>query len=145
MLTDLDSPQNCPPQLIQSWISAPLNSGFFLRVAVMEVESWIMADRSALAEFLSIPVDRIPSNPDAIDNPKEFLVSLARLSKKKRVRDQLVPALGATTARVGPEYNSRFSEFVRAHWDLERAAVVSPSLKRTLDRIRSTQSVFDNS
>ena len=75
MLTDLDSPQNCPPQLIQSWIRAPLNSGFFLRVAVMEVESWIMADRSALARFLSIPVRRIPSNTDDIDNPKEFLVS----------------------------------------------------------------------
>ena len=123
MLTDLDSPQNCPPQLIQSWIRAPLDSGFFLRVAVMEVESWIMADRSALARFLSIPVRRIPSNTDDIDNPKEFLVSLARRSNRRRLRDQLVPAPRATTARVGPEYNSRFSEFVRTHWDLERAAL----------------------
>ena len=145
MLTDLDSPQNCPPQLIQSWIRAPLSSGFFLRVAVMEVESWIMADRSALAGFLSIPVNRIPSNTDTIANPKEFLVSLARRSTKRRLRDQLVPAPGATTARVGPEYNSRFSEFVQTHWDLERAAVVSPSLKRTVDRIRSAQSVSDAS
>ena len=143
MLTDLDSPQNCPPQLIQSWISAPLNSGFFLRVAVMEVESWIMADRSALAGFLSIPVNRIPSNTDVIDNPKEFLVSLARRSNKRRLRDQLVPAPRATTAKVGPEYNSRFSEFVQTHWDLERAAVVSPSLKRTLDRLRSAKTVSD--
>ena len=145
MLTDLDSPQNCPPQLIQSWISAPLNSGFFLRVAVMEVESWIMADRSALAKFLSIPEHRIPSNTDDIDNPKEFLVSLARRSNRRRLRDQLVPAPGATTARVGPEYNSRFSEFVQTHWDLERAAVVSPSLKRTLDRIHSAKTTSDTS
>ena len=145
MLTDLDSPQNCPPQLIQSWIRAPLSSGFFLRVAVMEVESWIMADRSALAGFLSIPVNRIPSNTDTIANPKEFLVSLARRSTKRRLRDQLVPAPGATTARVGPEYNSRFSEFVQTHWDLERAAVVSPSLKRTLDRIHSAKTVSDAS
>ena len=145
MFTDLDSPQNCPPQLIQSWIRAPLNSGFFLRVAVMEVESWIMADRRALARFLSIPENRIPSNPDDIDNPKEFLVSLARRSNRRRLRDQLVPASRATTAKVGPEYNSRFSEFVRAHWDLERAAVTSPSLKRTVDRIRSAQSVSDAS
>ena len=143
MLTDLDSPQNCPPQLIQSWVKAPLNSGFFLRVAVMEIESWIMADRSALAEFLSIPEHRIPSNTDDIDNPKEFLVSLAGRSKRKRLRDQLVPAPGATTAKVGPEYNSRFSEFVQVHWDLERAAVASPSLKRTLDRISSAQLVSD--
>lgn len=145
MFTDLDSPQNCPPQLIQSWVKAPLNSGFFLRVAIMEVESWIMADRRAFARFLSIPVYRIPSNPDAIDNPKEFLVSLARRSNRRRLRDQLVPAQGATTAKVGPEYNSRLSEFVQAHWDLERAAIASPSLKRTLDRIRIIQSVFDAS
>ena len=145
MLTDLDSPQNCPPQLIQSWISAPLNSGFFLRVAVMEVESWIMADRSALAKFLSIPVHRIPSNTDDIPNPKEFLVSLARGSNRRRLQDQLAPAPGATTAKVGPEYNSRFGEFIQVHWDLERAAVASPSLKRTLDRIRSAQAVSDNS
>ena len=145
MFTDLDSPQSCPPQLIQSWVKAPLNSGFFLRVAVMEVESWIMADRSALAGFLSIPVHRIPSNTDDIDNPKEFLVSLARRSNRRRLRDQLVPALGATTAKVGPEYNSRFSEFVQVDWDLERAAAASPSLKRTLDRIRSAQSVSEAS
>ena len=145
MLTDLDSPQNCPPQLIQSWISAPLNSGFFLRVAVMEVESWIMADRSALAKFLSIPEHRIPSNTDDIDNPKEFLVSLAQRSNRRRLRDQLVPAPGATTAKVGPGYNSRFSEFVQTHWDLERAAVVSPSLKRTLDRIHSAKTTSDAS
>lgn len=143
MFTDLDSPQNCPPQLIQSWIRAPLNSGFFLRVVVMEVESWIMADRNAVAEFLSIPVHRIPSNTDNIDNPKEFLVSLARRSNRQRLQDQLVPAPRATTAKVGPQYNSRFSEFVQTHWDLERAAVASPSLKRTLDRISSAQSVSD--
>lgn len=143
MFTDLDSPQSCPPQLIQSWVKAPLNSGFFLRVAVMEVESWIMADRNAIAEFLSIPLRRIPANTDDIPNPKEFLVSLARRSNRRRLRNQLVPALGATTARVGPEYSSRFSEFVQTHWDLERAAIVSPSLKRTLDRIRSAQLVSD--
>ncbi len=29
LLTDLDSPQNCPPKLIQSWIGTPLNSGLW--------------------------------------------------------------------------------------------------------------------
>ena len=138
MFTDLDSPKSCPPDLIQSWVKAPLNPGFFLRVAVMEIESWIIADRGALAAFLSIPVGRIPSAPDDIPQPKEFLVSLARRSKKKSLRDQLVPSRRAVTARVGPEYNSRLSQFVREDWNLERAALVSPSLKRTIDRIRLT-------
>ena len=141
MFTDLDSPKRCVPELIQSWVKAPLNPGFFLRVAVMEVESWIMADRDALAAFLSIPVGRIPGAPDDIPQPKEFLVSLARGSKKKSLRDQLVPSKRAMTARVGPEYNSCLGQFVRDDWILERAAAVSPILKRTLARITLAKSV----
>ena len=100
----------------------------------MEVESWIMADRTGFAAFLSVPSHQIPSPTDDILNPKEFLVSLARRSRKKVVREALVPMPGANFP-VGIEYNTLLSEFVREHWNLERAAVVSPSLKRTLDRL----------
>lgn len=137
LLTDLDSPQNCPPMLIRSWVGVPLNSGFIFRVAVVEIESWIMADRRGVAEFLSIPLNRIPQSTDRIENPKEFLVSLARRSRKTKLRRELVPAPSATTAKVGTGFNVRFAEFVRDHWNLERAASASVSLKRTLDRIRS--------
>ena len=137
LLTDLDSPQNCPPKLIRSWVGASLNSGFLFRVAVVEIESWIMADRRGIAEFLSIPLNRIPQSTDRIEDPKEFLVSLARRSRKTKLRRELVPAPGATTAKVGTGFNARFTEFVRDHWDLKRAASASVSLKRTLDRIRS--------
>lgn len=134
MLTDLDSPRDCPPGLIRSWIKGALNPRFFFRVAVMEVESWVMADRIGFAGFLSIPVHRIPFPTDNILNPKEILISLARRSKKKRLREALVPAQGATL-NVGDEYNIRLIEFVREYWDLERAATASRSLKRTLDRL----------
>lgn len=134
LLTDLDSPRDCPPGLIRSWIRSTLNPRFFFRVAVMEVESWVMADRVGFADFLSVPLHRIPSPTDNILNPKEFLLSLARKSKKKAVREALVPAPD-TTFRVGNEYNILLSEFVQDHWDLERAATASPSLKRTLDRL----------
>lgn len=134
MLTDLDSPQNCPPRLIQSWIKGALNPQFFFRVAVMEVESWVMADRDGIANFLSIPVNRIPRNTDEIPNPKEFLVSLARRSQKRTVREALIPDQRSILP-VGNEYNTFLSEFVRDHWNLERAATASPSLKRTLDRL----------
>ena len=104
---DLDSPQNCPPQLI--WIRAPLNPGFFLRVAVMEVESWIMADRSALAGFLSIPDIRFRLTQD-ISNPKEFLVSLARRSNRRRLRDQL-------SGTRGDNRKSHTCVSKRTHWN----------------------------
>ena len=143
MLTDLDSPRDCPPEFIRSWIKDTLNPRFFFRVAVMEVESWIMADRVGFANFLSIPLHRIPSLTDDILNPKEFLLSLARRSKKKTVREALLPARGATLS-IGNEYNTLLSEFVRDHWDLERAASVSPSLKRTVDRIHQGRNVSAN-
>ena len=134
LLTDLNSSKHCPLELINSWIKGPLNPRFLLRVAIMEVESWLMADREGLAHFLAIPVNRIPTNTDDIPDPKEFLVSLARKSKKRKLRDELVPKQGARIS-IGYGYNTRLSEFVREHWNLERAATVSPSLKRTLNRL----------
>jgi len=113
MLTDQDAPSQCPPQLVQAWTKGERNSKFFLRVAVMEVESWVMADRRGFADFLSIPVNRIPENTDVILQPKEFLVSLARLSKKTRLRQEIVPLPGATS-KVGPEYNSRLGSNSRS-------------------------------
>ena len=136
MLTDQDSPNQCPPQLIQSWLRGTLHPHFFLRIAVMEVESWIMADRRGIAKFLSIPLSRIPADTDVITHPKEFLVSLARLSKKTQVRADIVPKPGATS-KVGPGYNSRIGEFVRTHWNIQRASAVSNSLKRTLARLHT--------
>jgi hypothetical protein len=136
LLTDQDTPQICPPQLIKSWIKGDLNPKFFFRVAVMEVESWIMADRKGISDFFSIPLTRIPKDTDAILQPKEFLVSLARLSKKRSLREEIVPRPGATT-KVGPGYNIRLEEFVRGHWHIERATSVSTSLQRTFARLRA--------
>ena len=143
LLTDLDSPRDCPPGLIRAWIRGTLNPRFFFRVAVMEVESWLMADRVGFANFLSIPIHRIPSPTDNIPEPKEYLVSLARRSKKRRLRDELVPEPGAKIP-VGYGYNTRLMEFVRDYWDLERAAATSPSLRRTLDRLAQEKDVGAN-
>jgi hypothetical protein len=135
MIADQDSAAQCPPTLINSWVGKNQNPLFLLRVAVMEIESWIMADRKGIADFLSIPLDRIPGNPDLITQPKEFLVSLARKSKKKQLRDQLVPRPGATNS-VGPENNISLGSFVQSSWNMSRALSVSPSLKRTMSRLQ---------
>lgn len=134
ILTDQDSPAQCPPELIRSWVKGEQSSNLLLRVAVMEVESWVMADRSRFADFLSIPLHRVPQETDAIPQPKKCLVSLARLSRKKNLQEDLVPAPGATS-KVGPNYNSRLGEFVRDLWSVNAAAAASPSLARTLARL----------
>ena len=136
MLADQDAPNPCPPRLIQSWIKGRQHPHFFLRVAVMEVESWIMADRRGVADLLAIPLSRIPRDTDTIPHPKEFLVALARRSRKAGLREELVPRPGATST-VGPEYNSRLGEFVHSDWNIRRASAASNSLKRTIDRLRT--------
>ncbi len=135
MIADQDSFARCPPTLINSWLGTRQSPQFLLRFAVMEIESWIMADRKGFADFLSIPLNRVPGNPDLIAQPKEFVVSLARKCRKKQLRDQLVPRPHATSS-VGPEYNTSLGSFVQSKWNIERAASSSPSLKRTINRLR---------
>jgi hypothetical protein len=131
LLTDLDVPTSCPPELIRKWLHEPLEEGLIFRVAVMEVESWIMADRGAFARFLGVSQRQVPREPDQVPNPKEKILFLAKSSRKRDVRDDILPARGST-AKVGPAYNIRLGEFARTLWDPRRAANASPSLKRFL-------------
>jgi hypothetical protein len=113
----------------------PRHPNLLFRVAVQEVEAWLLADRSAFATFLGISRDLIPDNAEQVDNPKEFVVSLARRSRKRDVRESLVPREGST-ARVGRDYNGRLVSFVNADWQAVEAQKRSPSLKRTMDLLR---------
>lgn len=143
VLTDQDRPEDCPPKQIRQCIPEGLNPNFIYRFAVMETESWVMAHRAAFAKFLSIPVHRIPQFTDEISNPKEFLIQLARKSRKYRLREDLIPAPGATS-KVGPDYNGRLCEFVQNHWRAEIAAQNSPSLARALKRLREFKPAHQN-
>jgi hypothetical protein len=134
VLTDLDRYQ-CPAELVHRWLSVPRHPNLLFRVAVQEVEAWLLADRSAFATFLGISRDLIPDNAEQVDNPKEFVVSLARRSRKRDVRESLVPREGST-ARVGRDYNGRLVSFVNADWQAVEAQKRSPSLKRTMDLLR---------
>ena len=139
LVTDLDR-LSCPAELIQSWLGGdPLGPRFLLRVAVREIESWIMADRAEFAEFLGIPAKSVPSAPDEVEDAKARVVRLSRSSPRRELRRALVPADGATS-RVGPGYNSEFSRFIRDRWSPDSAAKISPSLRRSFDRLsRSVQ------
>src|SRR5271163_4824291 len=50
LLTDLDS-SPCPSALIQEWLRVPLHPNLIFRVAVREVEAWLLADARNLARF----------------------------------------------------------------------------------------------
>lgn len=133
VLTDLDN-SPCAPALLRDWGAHRLPPRILLRVAVREVEAWLMADRTGIAEFLSVPVVRVPANPEADRDPKQTLVGLARRSRKRRVAQELAPQAGSSS-RVGPLYNARLVEFATSTWDVERARERSPSLDRAIQRL----------
>ena len=142
LLTDQDNAEICPVSLIAEWLGGDeLHPNLLFRVAVMEVEGWLLADRKAIAGFLGVPVAKLPENADSIENPKQFLVNLARSSNRSNIRDDLVPRPGGT-AKVGPNYNGRLAEFLETSWSCSRARNHSDSLKRALSRLEGFRVEF---
>lgn len=133
VLTDLDR-YPCPPALLDNWGATDLPPQFLFRIAVREVEAWLLADREGIAEFLHVAVSKVPHAPEAEDDPKRTLINLARRSRKKRLAQELVPAPDSA-APIGPLYNARLSEFVNDKWDVDRAKLLADSLFRTLNRL----------
>lgn len=131
VLVDLNSAP-CPLALISEHLPdpAPLMR---MRVAVRAIESWLLADRDRLATFLAVSSRRVPANPDDEANPKEALVNLARRSRRRAIRDDIVPAPGSGR-KVGPAYEARLIEFVLRTdgWRPRDAATRSESLRRCL-------------
>jgi hypothetical protein len=131
VLTDLDR-YSCPPTLLDAWGIGTLPTTLLLRVAVREVEAWLMSDRKNLAAFLSSAVTRLPVYPEKETDPKITLFNVIRKTRKRRLIDEMVPQPGA---HIGPLYNERMCEFVRNHWQVEIAKENAPSLARTHRRI----------
>ena len=141
VLTDLDS-RECAPALIEDWLPVPIHHNLLFRVAVREVESWVLADRDRFAEFLGIRKTLVPVNVDAIDDPKEGLINLARKSRKRGLREDIVPTEGST-AKQGPDYNGRLKSFVEEFWNPYEAMHNSPSLERTIRAVENFQPEWD--
>ena len=109
VLVDLDHDAECAPPLRSAWLPA-LSPYMCLRVAVRQVEAWLLADRERLAKFLSVSTSRIPHNPESVEHPKNTLVEIARYSRRRDIREDMVPRPGSGRA-VGPAYTARLIEF----------------------------------
>ncbi len=140
LLTDLDHYQ-CPPELIADWLKVPVHSNLIFRVAVREVESWLLADPTNLAKYLAVSVRLVPAACDYIGDPKASLVALARRSRSSDIRSRIVPRTGST-ATQGPDYNACLAGFVQTSWDLRSACTNSDSLRRAVERVVSFEPVW---
>ncbi len=135
VLTDLDR-YPCAPALLSDWDADGLPDSLLFRVAVKEVEAWLLADRSGIADFLGVPPVKVPANPELEADPKRTLLNLARKSRKKRLAEGLLPPLGSASP-IGPLYNISLGEFVAGNWDVGNAIDNAASLARAVTRISS--------
>ncbi len=136
VLVDLDHDAECAPPFRDSWLPDPSQYMCF-RVAVRAIEAWLMADREHLARFLSVNIARVPQNVEAIDHPKLTMVDIAKRSRRREIREDMIPRTGSGRV-VGPAYTARLIEFVmgsKTGWRPEVAAECSESLKRCLLRL----------
>jgi len=130
VLVDLNSEEDCAPLLRQRWLPQPAPLMCF-RVAVRAVEAWLMADAQTLAQYLGVPQNAIPLDPEKRPDVKTEMVNLARRSKRKDIRTDMLPREGSGRP-VGPAYTSRLIEYVQTAWRPRTAARRSDSLRRAL-------------
>ena len=128
VLVDLDQDADCAPPIRAHWLPNPAPNMLF-RIAVREVESWLLADRETLASFLGVPLGRVPVQVEALDDPKAALVNIARTSRRRDIRADMVPRDGSGRV-VGPAYTSRLIEYSQGAWRPHVAVRYSDSLAR---------------
>lgn len=136
-LADLEQAQ-CAPSLLASKLPHK-SAGFHLRISVRMLESWLLADRQAMAGFLKVPISALPINPDSKAHPKRTLVDIARKSTSKNIRNALIP--DDSGGVVGSDYAATMSKFIEQHWRVAVARKHSPSLEKACQRWVAIQAV----
>ena len=135
VITDLDTGK-CASLLLKEWADFKNTTNFNLpsrlvvRIAVREVESWLLADRSAISRYFGIARVNFPRNPDDLKDPKQDLLNIVQRKGRKKWHRLMLPQ--KKTDSIGPEYNKRLCEFVGKHWNPEIASANSPSLAKAI-------------
>ena len=138
VLTDLDR-ANCLVEFRDQWLGAEPPPNLLLRIAVREVESWVLADHVAMRELIGAK-GVLPAAPDELADPKQSLLKLAK-SAPKQVREDLLKTIEGKLAQ-GLGYNARLTAWVNSEWSPQRAAERSPSLARARLRLNEVVGAF---
>jgi hypothetical protein len=134
LITDLDR-ATCAASLITKWIGNNLlPEKFLFRVAVREIESWLLADHDGMKALLGSGGTKLPRTPDSLADPKRALLSFARRAPRD-VRNDLIVQTGAVASQ-GLGYNQRMCDFIQSKWSPNQASLRSDSLRRARIRLR---------
>jgi len=94
-----------------------------------------MADAETLASFLSVARSRLAADPERLLEPKTEMVNLARHSRRREIREDMVPR-ERSGRQVGLAYAARLMEYVETKWRPEVAAQGAESLRRAIACLR---------
>ena len=130
VLIDLDTEGECAPPVREAWLQHPAPQMCF-RVVVRAIEAWLMADAERLAAFIGVARNKVPPDPEGLDHPKQAMVNLARLSRRRDVRQDMVPRQGSGRTE-GPAYTSRLIEYATDRWRPDVAVQHADSLGRAV-------------
>ena len=134
LLTDLDQ-IDCPVALRNEWLGTrPVPDRLLLRIAVREIESWVLADHDAMRKLIG-DRGKLPPAPDELGDPKAFLLNMVRKYAPRDVKQDLLAERGAMASQ-GLGYNRRLVAWVKSDWRPDRAAARSPSLLRARQALR---------
>jgi hypothetical protein len=125
--------------LIDDWINFELNRNLIFRIAVREVEAWLLADIKGLSKFFNVSASNFPNNPEAEEDPKSTIIKLAGKSRIRRIREDITPI--GRGASIGPNYTGCLGEFIMQNWSVENAIKKSKSLEKAYKKLENFQPV----
>lgn len=138
LLTDLDQ-RPCAPALLNEWLSQPKHADFLLRVAIREVEAWLLGS-DLFGQFLGIRRSHSFTDPETLPDPKLELLKLALASPRRNLREGIVRRDQHGNLRQGPAYNSTLAGFVNGDWRPAEVATKCRSLERVMQALSALES-----
>lgn len=138
LLTDLDQ-RPCAQELLDEWLKHPRHPDFLLRVAVREVEAWLLACDLELRGFLGIRRELHFSAPEVLADPKAELLKVAADSPRRELREAIVRRDTGGNLRQGPAYNSTLARFIDQKWQSKTASAKCPSLGRMISALSALE------
>lgn len=117
-----------------------------VNIAVDEAEAWLFADREGFANYLGVPIEKMPQSSrqcfqgskPIIEIELEMKASwylthyLIVSSTKKVLKEQLY----SNSRCKGKEYNPAIIPFIENIWNIESARLNSDSLNRMINRVQ---------